>query len=310
MASHHVLVTGATGFIGRHVCELLLQKGHKVRAAVRRNADITGVESVIVGDINQHTDWSHALAGIESVIHLAARVHVLKEQATNPLESFREVNVQGTLHLAEAAHAAGVKRFIFVSSIGVNGDETPVDRPFTENDPPSPKLPYAVAKWEAEQALQKLNGLELVIVRPPLVYGPDAPGNFRRFKKLVEMGLPLPFGSVNNRRSMIAVQNLADFLVTVLEHPNAAGETFLIGDDENLSTTDLIRRLSKALGRSVLLLPIPANLMITALSLIGKKRIATQLLSSLTIDHRKATQRLNWHPPLTVDAAFASLKEN
>ncbi len=294
-----ILITGANGFIGGALSTSMKAAGLTVRRAVRA----TGGD-VAVGDIGPQTDWRAALAGIEVVVHLAARVHVLQETATDPLAAFREVNTAGTLRLAGAAAEAGVGRLVFVSTIGVNGQQTPPGVAFREGDTPNPTLPYAESKWEAEQGLWDLStetNLDVVIVRPPLVYGPNAPGNFGRIVKLVRSGLPLPLGATNNRRSMVSVDNLASFLTTCAEHPAAANETFLISDQDDLSTTALVQKIGAVLGKSPLLLPVPEGVVRLPARIVGKERLVDQLWGSLAIDASKATDHLGWQAIVSVD---------
>lgn len=299
-----ILVTGATGFIGRYTVEALKRRGYKVRAAVRKLPSSMTEESIVIGDIDGNTDWSAALDGVESIIHLAARVHVMKDTAADPLLAMRRVNTEGTIALAQAAQAVGVKRVVFVSTIGVNGTETPREQPFSESSPVSPSSPYAMSKWEAEQGLHNARGLETVIVRPPLVYGKNAPGNFAQLTRFVMRGLPLPFGWTNNQRSLIAVQNLADFLCACVEHPAAANQTFLISDGEDVATTELLRRVAAASNRPSRLLPFPPKLLRRFMETAGKKQMASQLLGSLVIDSRKAREQLDWKPIMTMEMAL------
>jgi nucleoside-diphosphate-sugar epimerase len=299
-----VLVTGASGFIGRYTCAAFASRGYTVRAALRQPQSSSASETIIIGEIGSHTDWSAALVNVDAIIHLAARVHVMRETATDPLTAFREINTAGTIRLAQAARDAGIKRFVFVSTIGVNGEETPKDQPINEASPPAPHSPYTISKWEAEQALRQIDDLETVVVRPPLVYGLDAPGNFAQLVRFGRRGLPLPFGWTTNRRSLIAVQNLADFLITCVEHPRAAGETFLISDGDDLSTTELLRRVGIAIGKSPLLIPFPPSLLRAGLIALGREKMASQLLGSLVIDSGKARDLLNWKAPLSMEQAL------
>lgn len=300
-----VLVTGANGFIGSVLCATLEDAGYSVRRCVRTlTAPDVGVNVVTVGDIGGETDWSAALAGIDTVVHLAARAHILRDDIGDPLREFRRVNTVGTERLARQAAAAGVKRFVYVSSIGVLGENTPPGQPFTEASKPSPTRDYAVSKWEGEQHLQQIQsetGLEVVIVRPPLVYGPHAPGNFARLVKLVKMGIPLPFGSTNNVRSLVGLDNLVSFLSLCIQHPKAAGECFLITDGEDLSTRQLVEQIARHLGRSVLLLPVPESVVRSAARLVRREPMINQLWGSLAVDSSKARTLLAWSPPLTVD---------
>jgi nucleoside-diphosphate-sugar epimerase len=303
-----VLVTGATGFVGTAVLPALRARGHVVRAAVRREVDCDADEQVRVGDLSPDTDWREALAGVDAVVHLAARVHVMHDASTNPLAEFRRSNVEGTLTLARAAARASAKRLVFLSSIKVNGEAT-TDRAFTERDAPAPRDPYGVSKAEAEEALRGVaveTGLEVVILRPPLVYGPGVRANFLRLLRFADRGVPLPFGAVDNRRSMVFVANLADAIVRCIEHPGAAGRTFLASDGEDLSTADLIRRLAAALGKRASLVPVPPGLMRAAARLLGKGAEADRLLGSLRIDSSALRESLGWRPPFTVDEGLAA----
>lgn len=289
---------------------MLNDRGQPVRRALRQNASQFD-NAVDVGEIDGTTDWHEALKGIDTVIHLAGRAHILKETSANPLSEFRRINVQGTLRLAKQMIECGCRRLVFVSTVGVNGNATPIDRPFTESSLPTPQMPYAIAKWEAEQELKKLKAqLEIVIVRPPLVYGSGAPGNFGRLLKLVQQGIPLPFAAVKNRRSLVAVQNLCDFLICCAESPAAAGETFLISDGEDLSISELMRRIGRALDKPVRLFPFPEALLRIPLRIAGREHMFNQLFGSLVVDSSKARQHLAWHPPLSVDQALASIRES
>ena len=299
------LVTGATGFIGTPLVERLMSTGVPVRAVARPGSRAlpAGVER-IVGDIAADADWRRAVAGVTAVVHLAARVHVMREHAAEPLAEFRRVNVAGTLTLAQQAAAAGVRRFVYVSSAKVNGERGT----FRETDPAAPVDAYGVSKHEAEAGLRAIaasTGMEVVIVRPPLVYGPGVQANFRALMRAIARGVPLPLGAVHNRRSLVAVDNLVDFLLTTTEHPAAANETFFVSDGEDLSTTDLIRRLARAMNRSPRLLPIPAVALMAAATLVGRRDVAERLLGTLTVDITKARQRLDWVPPVRVDDALA-----
>lgn len=305
-----VLVTGANGFVGRAVVERIERKeGWSPLAAVRRphGSQRPGVQGVTVGDIGPDTQWSDAVRGVEAVVHAAARVHVMHDRAADPLALFRKINVQGTERLGRQAAAAGVRRFVFISSIKVNGERTGIGTPFTEKSAPQPMDPYAVSKHEAEIALANIaqeTGMEVVIVRPPLVYGPGVKANFRSMMSWIKRGLPIPFGSIRNRRSFVAVDNLADLIVHALADPRAANQTFLASDGEDLSTSELIRRMAMALRRPARLLPVPPTLLMTSLTLIGKRGVADRLLGSLQVDSSKARSLLGWQPPLSVDAGL------
>ncbi|MFI8747737.1 UDP-glucose 4-epimerase family protein [Pseudomonas sp. NPDC077186] len=303
-----LLLTGGTGFIGQALIKRLLRDGcYQPVAAVRRPpADVpSGAHSVQVDELSENTDWAAALVGAKVVIHAAARAHVLNETADDPLAEFRAVNVSGTLALAQQAAQAGVKRFIFISSIGVNGNQS--SHPFTVDDLPNPTEPYAVSKYEAELGLSQLSaktGMEVVIIRPPLVYGPNAPGNFGRLIKAVSKGLPLPLGAIRNQRSLVALDNLVDLIVTCIDHPAAANQTFLVSDGEDLSTTELLRRMAAALGKPARLLPVPSWLLETAATMLGKQALSQRLCGSLQVDIGKTRELLDWTPPVSVDEAL------
>ncbi|MEN5035225.1 SDR family oxidoreductase [Pseudomonas sp. TWI929] len=310
-----VLVTGAGGFIGQALCKCLEgAEDIEVVGAVRAlPAQALGRSQLVaVGDIDEHTDWSQALAGVSVVVHLAARAHVLNEQSKDPLTEFRRVNVDGALALFQQAIDAGLKRFVFISSIGVVGGSTQ-GKPFTETTPPAPHADYACSKFEAEEALKALSqssGVELVIVRPPLVYAAHAPGNFARLLKLVALGVPLPFGYVSNQRSMVALENLVDFIALCVCHPAAAGETFHVSDDEDVSLPQMLTLLGRGMGRRVLLLPVPTGLMAIGAQLVGKKNVYTQLCGSLQVDASKSRLLLGWRPPISAEAALMQAGEH
>jgi len=297
----NILLTGATGFIGNSVLKFLLnKKGYSITCSVRENYDLPVNCSKFTCELSNCADWSKAICEGQVVIHLAARAHVVKEYSKDPLAEFRKVNVDGTLQLARQAAAGGAKRFIFLSSIGVNGNSN--SRPFTEKDEAFPESEYTQSKLEAEIGLwhiQRETGMEVVVIRPPLVYGPGAPGNFKKMVKWVEKGIPLPLGAVNNRRSLIALDNLVDFIYTCTEHPAAANQLFLVSDNEVISTTELLSKVANALGRKSRLIPIPSLLLQRVARLMGKQKIAEQLIGSLEVDNSKALKTLNWQPPLT-----------
>ena len=403
-----VLITGANGFIGRALCDKLLADGYQVRGAVRGAAQMTalpsGVEGVMVGDIGPETDWSEALKGIDGVVHLAARVHIMLESFADPLAEYRKVNVEGTKCLAIAAANAGVKRFVYISSVKVNGegtdirgrrsevrgqektevgrkrDERPtsntrrararsrqVERPtsnekdeelatdphrltpvrssgptgqaqtfvratcsgknshrfakekaegrsdpYTEMDKPEPRDAYAVSKWEAEQGLMAIaeeTGLEVVIIRPPLVYGPGVKANFRSLMKWVQRGVPLPLGAVYNKRSFVALDNLVSFIIHCIDHPKAANEVFLISDGEDVSTTELLQKMARAFGKRSFLLPVPVGLMTFVAGLLGKRDVADRLFGSLQVDSSKARDLLGWKPLVSMDEGLVASRK-
>jgi nucleoside-diphosphate-sugar epimerase len=282
----------------------LAREGYLHTVVIRRPVDNfpQSARRVHVPSMDANTDWSSALTNQDIVIHCAARVHIMNENSADPLAAFRAVNVEGTLNLALQAAGAGVKRFIFLSSVGVNGAET-FDIPFNENNVAMPHSPYAVSKYEAELGLRLVaeqTGLEVVIIRPPLIYGAGAPGNFQSLIRWLLRGVPLPLGAIKNRRSYIALGNLVDFLVLCLDHPAAANESFLVSDGEDLSTTDLLRRMGSALGKPARLLPVPTALLKLGAAVLGKPEIAQRLCGSLQVDIGKARGLLGWTPPLSV----------
>lgn len=297
-----VLVTGASGFIGQTLCRALSEHDFAVCQVERRHNRIRGRDVVIVENIDDRTDWSHALVDVECVVHLAARVHVMHEAAADPLAEFRRVNVAGTLRLARAAAQTGVKRLLFLSSIKVNGEMTE-DRPFSETDSPRPEDAYGISKWEAEQALHEVAremGLEAVILRPPLVYGPRVKGNFLSLLRAVANGFPLPLGAIENQRSLLYVGNLADAIIECLTHPAAVGQTFLVSDSEPISTPQLIRQLAAAFGRPPRLLPIPPKWLGVAGRMLGKAGAIQRLTGSLVVDTSKIRSTLGWVPPYSM----------
>ncbi len=314
MMPSRVLVTGATGFVGRAVVERLVRDGSPVTASVRRKSSTrTGVREVQVADLGPATDWTAALEECDVVVHCAARVHVMNETATDPLAAHRNANVEGTLSLAKQAAAAGVRRFIFISSIKVNGEGTALGKPYRASDRPAPVDPYGISKFEAEQALQALSAtsaIELVIIRPPLVYGPGVKANFLSMVRWVARGLPLPFGEANgNRRSYVALVNLVDLIVTCLKHPDAVGQVFLVSDGEDLSTGELLRRTARALGVSSRLLPVPLSVLAFSARAIGRRDLWQRLGGTLQVDSGPTRERLSWNPPITVDAGLRAVVE-
>ena len=300
-----VRVTGADGFIGLAVLERLnVLSGFQVVGSVRRAAWLTGTTVVEVGDLSAQTDWTVALAGADAVVHLAARVHVMHDTETDPLIAFRTVNVDGTLNLARQAAAAGVKRFVFISSVKVNGESTEPGHAFIEADTPNPQDAYSQSKHEAEQGLRQLSadtGMEVVIIRPPLVYGLGVKANFAALIRAVQRGWPLPLGTVHNQRSLVALDNLVDLIVTCITHPQAANQTFLVSDGEDLSTPDLIRRMARAMNRPARLMPVPMWALQAVALLLGKGDAVQRLCGNLQVDISKSRTRLGWNPPISVD---------
>lgn len=307
---NRILVTGANGFIGGHLCRYLGSRGHGVRAAFRQPMpDWDLCEQIAVGEIDGDTDWGAALAGMDTVVHLAARVHVMEESAADPLAAFRRVNLAGSSSLARQAAEAGVKRLIYLSSVKVNGERTH-GAPFKADDPPGPEDPYGISKWEAEQALLRIaaqTGLELVILRPVLVYGAGVKGNLARLTAIISRGLPLPLAGIANRRSLLSIQNLLDFTGCCIDHPDAAGEIFLLADGEDLSTPELIRKLAKAMGRQARLFPLPVILLRLAGKLTGRSSMVARLTEDLQVDLTKNRERLGWVPVVKTDQALLQM---
>nr|WHW29450.1 putative UDP-glucose 4-epimerase [uncultured bacterium] len=300
-----ILVTGANGFVGRALCTEAVVRGMGVRGVTRVPGNVSaGMDNLVVGNIDGSTDWPHVVAGIECVVHLAARVHVMNDSSENPLAEFRRVNVQGTLNLARQAAAAGVRRFVFVSSVKVNGEATRLGRPFTADEAPAPMDAYGVSKMEAELGLSEIarqTGLEVVVIRPPLVYGPGVKANFATMMRWLKRGVPLPFGAIHNLRSLVSVDNLVDVLVTCIAHPAAADQTFLVSDGEDVSTTELLRRMGRAMGLPVRLVRVPAPVLELAAAMVGKRDLAQRLCGSLQVDIETTRRLLGWTPPLSLD---------
>lgn len=299
-----ILVSGASGFVGRALCGHLKTHGHAVVPAVRNASGI--VDEVIIGNIDSATNWTTALKVCDAVVHLAARVHVMDDTAQDPLALYRATNTDATLNLARQAALAGVKRFVFISSIKVNGEGR--DTPYLETDLAAPEDAYAISKWEAEQGLWQIaqeTGLEVVILRPPLVYGPGVKANFLRLLQIVARGWPLPLGTIRNRRSLLYLGNFADAIRISLEHPAAAGQTFLIDDGQPVSTPELIRAVAHAMGRPERLLAVPVGMLQFAGALIGKQAAVARLTSSLWVDSSLIRSRLDWTPPFTLEAGLA-----
>jgi len=302
-----VLVTGAGGFVGRAVLsQLTSTRNVTAVGSLRRAAKFADVTAplVVVGDMTVQTDWSKVLTGLQVVVHTAARVHVMIDTAEDPLEAFRSANVEGTLNLARQAVAAGVKRFVFISSVKANGEGTPLGHPFAEAYTPNPQDPYGISKHEAEVGLREIarsTAMQVVIIRPTLVYGEGAKGNFKSLMKLVAKSLPLPLDSIKNRRSFVGIDNLVDFIITCLEHPAAANETFMVSDGEDLSTPDLIRRMARAMNRPARLLPVPVWALQAGASLLGKGDAVQRLCGNLQVDISKARSLLGWVPPESVE---------
>ncbi|MCF6281541.1 MAG: SDR family oxidoreductase [Candidatus Polarisedimenticolaceae bacterium] len=307
-----ILLTGSTGFVGTALRNSLHANGAEFTSAIRTLASIKNRlgyfgEIHTVGEIGPDTSWDKTLEDVDTVIHLAARVHVMSDTATDPLQVFREINTTGTLKLAAAAANAGVHRFIFLSSIKVNGEFT-TDQPFDEHSPTAPADPYGISKKEAEEGLRKIaavTSMEVVIIRPPLIYGPGVKANFLRLLSIVVRGIPLPLAGIKNQRSMVALDNLVDFIILCIDHPAAANETFLISDGKGLSTAELVQCIAKQAGHSARLFSIPESVMALGAALLGKKAMLDRLTHSLQIDSSKARQLLQWQPPISTDQAIA-----
>lgn len=298
-----VLITGATGFVGTALnARLNAERQYGIVAAVHRTmVELPGAARVVqVGPIGPETDWRPAIERVDAVVHLAAMTDVKPRANRSCIAEYRRVNVAGTCGLAREAASAGAKRFVFLSSVKVNGE---IGR-YREADPAAPQDAYGISKHEAEVALRliaKETGMQVVIIRPPLVYGPGVKANFLALIQAVSRGIPLPFGAIDNRRSLLALTNLVDFILTCIEHPAAANETFLLSDGEDLSTADLVRRLARALGRPARLLPVPQSVLVAGAALLRRRDIALRLLGSLEVDSSKARRLLQWTPPITVD---------
>jgi nucleoside-diphosphate-sugar epimerase len=310
----NILLTGATGFLGGAILKAAQKRGMEIRPVLRsqeqaRRFDDAGNFAVIVPGLGSDTDWSNALLGVGVVVHCAAQVHVMQDTKSNPLMGFRAVNVEGTLNFARQAAAAKVKRFLFVSSIKVNGEATLPGRAYSADDAPAPEDAYGISKAEAEAGLRLLShetDMEVVIVRPPLVYGPGVKGNFSSLLRWVSSGLPLPLGAATtNRRSLVALDNLVDLILTCVDHPKAANQTFLVSDGEDLSTAELFRRIAKALNQPAHLFPVPVSFLAITSSLFGKKAIAQRVLGSLQVDISKTCTVLGWKPPVSVDEGLS-----
>lgn len=299
-----IFITGANGFVGSALIKNLSHRANtKITGLIRSPVDSEHIETV-VGDLLTSDEWAAELSGIDVVIHTAARAHIMKDEVSDPLAEYRRVNVEGTLNLARQAAEAGVKRFIFISSIKVNGEQTSLGSSFSADDDPAPEDAYGISKFEAEQGLQKLaveTCMEVVIIRPPLVYGVGVKGNFATMTKLVSKGVLLPLGAVENKRSFVSIHNLVDLITTCIEHPAAANQLFLAGDGQDLSSAELLRGIAKAMDKPSRLIPVPPSLLVLGAKLLGKKAIAQRLLGSLQVDISKTREVLGWEPPVSVE---------
>jgi len=308
-----ILITGANGFIGRHLCAFLKERACFVRGAVRNKTSdaLVADEYIQVGEIDGSTDWQQALIGVDVVIHLAARVHVLKDEAVDPLLAFRQVNVLGTERLARMAAKAGVKKFIFLSSVKVNGEGS--GKAYTEIDAPQPEDAYGISKKEAEDSLLRIaadTGLKTVILRPSLVYGPGVKANFKNLIKLVSLGVPLPFKSICNQRSFIYIGNLVDAILLCITHPEALGEVFLVSDGDDVSTPDLMKILASAMRKKVVLIAVPISFLKFLSSLVGQGDAIEKLIGSLCIDSSKIRIKLGWTPPYAIKEGISKTINN
>ncbi len=320
-----LLVTGANGFVGQAICEHLAGLQHDVVAQMRTDRALLNSEQStqyirrLIADLDQIFQEKKSFDGIDAVIHCAARVHQVQEASADPLAAYRVINTQATLGLAQAAFEAGVRRFVFISSVKVNGEFTLPGQAFRSQDA-APQDPYGISKWEAELGLLDIaakTGMEVVIIRPPLVYGPGVKANFLTMMRTVQRGIPLPLGAINNQRSLVALPNLVDFITLCLTHPKAANQTFLISDQQDVSTTELLRYLGHALHRPARLIRVPQSLLQMGLKAIGKGGMAQRLCGDLTVDSTPATNSLGWKPPctaqqglqLTADHFFKQLAE-
>ena len=311
-----VLITGATGFVGSHLAKRLsaISEFHSI-AAVRSVPNDFCIDSnnvILTENISEQTDWRIALKGCEVVIHTIARVHVMDESADNPLHEFRQVNVLGTMNLARQAAAQGIKRFIFISSIKVNGEETQLGRAYGPEDIPSPQEPYAISKFEAEQgllALSKETGMEVVIIRPTIIYGGGVKGNFQQMVACVLKNYPFPFKIINNKRSFVSVYNLVDLIIRCIDHPQAVNRIFLVSDGEDVSIASLLQYIGKAWQKRVLLLPVPHWVLKLAGKVTGQEIVIQRLCGSLQVDISKTCELLDWKPKMTMHAALLRMVE-
>ncbi|MGF1743147.1 SDR family oxidoreductase [Vibrio profundum] len=302
-------MTGASGFVGSELCSELVAREHEIRGIVRSISSVDLTSSYrnhlcAFENIKPDTNWSNVLLDIDCVVHCSARTHIMNETEIDALAAYRAVNVDGTRNLAEQAADAGVKRFIFISSIKVNGERTNSGTCFTSDDNAFPRDAYGISKWEAEQALQEISvrtDLEVVIIRPPLVYGPSVKGNFLSLLGWLHKGILLPLGAIHNQRSMVSISNLVDLIITCIDQPAAANQTFLVSDDEDRSTTELLRSMSTALGKPTRLLPVPSSMLKLGAQLLGKQDIAQRLLGNLQVDICYTKRVLDWSPPSSMD---------
>ena len=301
----NVLLTGASGFVGENLTRTILKQNRFNLISIHRKPPlIVDHPFKLISSISANNDWSSSLKNVDVVVHAAAKLPSIETVSTDSLLDFRSVNVAGTLNLAKQAAMNGVKRFVFLSSIKVNGEQTVLGHPFSADDTPAPEDAYGISKWEAEQGLQQLayeTAMEVVIIRPPLVYGPGVKGNFASLMKLVAIGLPLPLGAIHNQRSLVALDNLLDLIITCIDHPAAANQVFLAGDGQDLSTTDLFREIARVMAKPSRLIPMPHSMLMFCSRLLGKSSVSNRLLGSLQVDISKARDLLGWEPPISVE---------
>ena len=301
-----ILITGSTGFVGQNLCKKLILDKNFVRETTRSNVKkkLDKREVFTVGEIDENTNWSTALKDVDCVIHCAARAHIMNEKKLDSLSSYRKINVEGTRNLAEQSAKAGVKRIIFLSSIKVNGEKTKLSIPFRHDDNPKPEDAYGISKWEAELALQKISkeyGTEIVIIRPPLIYGPNVKGNFLRLMDLLARRIFLPISRTDNVRSLVGMENLVDLICCCIKHPDAAGKVFLVSDDKDVSTSELIKKIGNAMGKSQFFVPIPFFLLKILGRIIGKSSEIERLFGNLQVDCSNTLNVLGWRPPVSFD---------
>lgn len=309
-----VLITGANGFVGSALVEAMVMQNMNPVAAIRKNPnDISdSVECFEVGDLSPRQDWSLPLKNIDSLVHCAAKVHVMENESAEAMDIYRRVNTDSTLNLARQAAKAGLKRFVFLSTIKANGESTNGRVPFSEKDDCQPSDPYAISKYEAETGLMEIakkTGMEVVIIRPPLVYGPGVKGNLASMMRWVKKGIPLPLGAIKNQRSLIALDNLVEFISLCLKHPKAKNEIFLVSDGEDVSTTQLVKKLAHAHGKKARLMPVPVNLIKTATGLLGKNDVVERLFGSLQVNCTKAQEVLDWKASVTMDEQLKKMTQ-
>lgn len=302
-----ILLTGATGFVGGAILKRL--SSYPIRVLGRGKLNFNEVPHYF-GDINSTGDYNHALVGVDVVIHAAARSHIMDDSAVDPLNNYLEINLYGTINLAKQAAAQGVKRFIYISSIKVNGEFTQSHTSFKYDDVCMPVHPYSISKYRAEVALKQLaqeTGMELVVIRPPLVYGPGVKANFERLLRLAKLNLPIPLGAIHNYRSLVALDNLVDLIITCINHPKAANQTFLVSDDQDISTTELLKKMASAFGGKSRLIPIPMSWLFFVARLVGKEAVAERLFGSLQVDMSHTKEVLGWKPPVTMEQQLAKI---